>query len=222
MNKPFWVIFKIKKPAMKPFYFLFLLYANTVLAQTTIAADKMNVVYIGVDNPLSVAVADAALADISVTPSQGELKMQGKNGIWRVRDLKPSSIFVKNNKTAKIDTINFRVKRIPDPTASVLCNPTRMHSMYDDFRKDCFRIYADLRNFEFDAQCDIKTYTVSLVQKRGKTTTIANTGARFEPAALELIKSAIVGDTIYIENVKCHCPDEDFNRSINDIIYKIK
>jgi GldM C-terminal domain len=204
------------------FYFL-LLCAKTALAQTTIAADKMNVVYIGVDNPLSIAVADAALADISVTASQGELKMhENSKYIWRVRDLKPSSIFVKNNKTAKIDTINFRVKRIPDPVASVLCNPTRMHSMYDDFRKDCFRIYADLRNFEFDAQCDIKTYTVSLVQKPGKTTTIANTGGSFEPAVVELIKSATVGDTIYIENVKCHCPGDTFNRSINDIIYKIK
>jgi GldM C-terminal domain len=206
---------------MKKLLFLLLLCAKTALAQTTIAADKMNVVYIGVENPLSVAVANAALADIDVTASQGELKMYG-NGkyIWRVRDLKPSSIFVKNKKTNHIDTLNFRVKRIPDPVACF--RPGGEGGHYSTPVQSNQGIVADLRNFEFEARCDIKSYTFTFLEKRKKPVVLSNTGARFEPAVLELIKSAKSGDTIYIENVKCRCPGDTHNRTLNDMVYKIK
>jgi GldM C-terminal domain len=206
---------------MKKLLFLLLLCAKTALAQTTIAADKMNVVYIGVENPLHLAVTDAAFTDIAVSTSQGELTAQ-ENGafIWRVTDLKPSSIFVKNNKTAKIDTLNFRVKRIPDPVACF--RPGGEGGHYSTPVQSNQGIVADLRNFEFEARCDIKSYTFTFLEKKGKPVVLTNTGARFEPAVLELIKSAKSGDTIYIENIKCHCPGDTYNRTLNDIVYKIK
>jgi hypothetical protein len=83
-----------------------------------IALDKMNVFYIGIDNPITIAVPNIPSDKLLVTINNGLIK--GSNGkyIVRVATLGEATITVatiKDDRKVLLSTQTFRVKRIPDP-----------------------------------------------------------------------------------------------------------
>jgi hypothetical protein len=83
-----------------------------------IALDKMNVLYIGVDNPVTIAVEGIPSDKLIVYMENGSIR--GSNGkyIAKVTSTGTATINVatiKNDKKVLLSTQTFRVKRIPDP-----------------------------------------------------------------------------------------------------------
>lgn len=104
------------------------LFAQTE-ATAVVAADKMNVFYIGVDNPISVAVPGIASDKLRVTVNNGTIT--GSNGKYIVKvgnttetvvqvaaEINPGEVKV-------VGESKFRVKRIPEPVACIgnKCDP---------------------------------------------------------------------------------------------------
>ena len=81
----------------------------------TVSADKMNVFYIGVDNPISVAVAGASSNAVKVSATGGA-NVSGRNGNYIVKATKPGEIKINVNAPGIQKSFDFRVKRIPDPS----------------------------------------------------------------------------------------------------------
>jgi|AntAceMinimDraft_17_1070374.scaffolds.fasta_scaffold36315_2 hypothetical protein len=98
---------------------------NQTEPKLSVAADKMNVLYIGVDNPLTLAISDIPNENIRVTISQGSIKKNESKGKYIARVNNPGiasiEVFSKKNKgkTKKLGTTNFRVKKIPNPYATI-------------------------------------------------------------------------------------------------------
>lgn len=91
---------------------------KTTQPPVAIALDKMNVFYIGVDNPITLAVPNIPSDKLLVTINNGLIK--GSNGkyIVRVTTLGETTITVatiKDDRKVLLSTQTFRVKRIPDP-----------------------------------------------------------------------------------------------------------
>jgi TonB-dependent SusC/RagA subfamily outer membrane receptor len=87
-------------------------------APAAIALDKMNVLYIGVDNPITAAAPGVAPEDLVLTVTQGNASITGKNGKYNVRVTTPGQITIgvmKKGENKLISQSSFRVKRIPDP-----------------------------------------------------------------------------------------------------------
>ncbi len=83
-----------------------------------IALDKMNVFYIGVDNPVTIAVPGVPADKLLVTIDHGTIT--GNNGryIVRVAQTGETTItvaIIKNEKKVLLSSQLFRIKRIPDP-----------------------------------------------------------------------------------------------------------
>jgi TonB-dependent SusC/RagA subfamily outer membrane receptor len=92
--------------------------AKTQQPQVALALDKMNVFYIGVDNPVTIAVPGVPSDRLLVNMNNGLIS--GSNGkyIVRVTTLGEATIKVstiKNDQRVALSTQSFRVKRIPDP-----------------------------------------------------------------------------------------------------------
>jgi N-acetylmuramoyl-L-alanine amidase len=91
---------------------------NQAAHEVVIALDKMNMLYIGVDNPVSLAVSGYRSKDLIVSIQNGTIT--GKDGkyIARVSNINPAEIIIEtieNGKRKLLGKQTYRVKRVPDP-----------------------------------------------------------------------------------------------------------
>ena len=92
----------------------------TVIEPTaTISATMMNVLYAGIDNPMSISVPGVAPSAISASMTNGTLSRQGNNWVARPSKVGANAVVTV---TANIDgrqqtvaTTEFRVRKLPDP-----------------------------------------------------------------------------------------------------------
>lgn len=193
---------------------------NFINAQNvTVANTKMNVVHIGVDNPISISVSDNSAEDIEVKVSDGEIEGEAGKYIWRVSTPGTAEVAV-SIKGKIIETFNYRVKRIPDPVAVV--GKTMSGSMTAAELKAQPGVNSVINNFDFDAQCQTVSFVMTVVRKNADPVDTSNNGAKFSTTAKRLINTVEAGSILYIENVKCKCPGDAAARKINSIVIKVK
>ena len=86
----------------------------------TVSATLMNVLYAGIDNPISISVPGVAMQDISATMSNGSLTRQGDHWLARPTTVgQDAEINVSANMDGHQVTMastKFRVRKLPDPT----------------------------------------------------------------------------------------------------------
>ena len=188
----------------------------------TISADKMNVFYIGVDNPISVSAAGIASNDVRVNINGGGGKMKSTgSSTWNVTVSKPTLDCKINVSGGGMNASKeFRVKRIPDPTARL--GNKADGSMGNGEFKAQQGLIAWLDNFDFDAKCKIQGFNLVRVAKRSDPVEVINTGGRFSSKASNLARAAKPGDIFYFENVKARCPGDVAGRKINSLVFRIK
>jgi gliding motility-associated protein GldM len=189
----------------------------------TVSADKMNVFYIGVDNPVSVSAAGINSNDlrVSISGGGGSIKKVGSAN-FMVNVTQPTNecrISVSDGKALNAGK-TFRVKRIPDPVARL--SKSQGGEMGTGEFKAQGGVGAFLDNFDFDAVCQIQGYTLVFVPKRQDPVEVVNAGARYNDRARELVNRAKPGDIYYFESVKAKCPGDAAGRPINSMVFKIK
>ncbi|HFA51154.1 MAG TPA: hypothetical protein ENJ95_19255 [Bacteroidetes bacterium] len=187
-----------------------------------ISADKMNVFYIGVKNPISVSAAGVSSNDLKVSISGGGGKMTktGSNS-WDISVTKPTNDCKINVTGGGMNASKvFRVKRIPDPVARL--GKKGDGSMGNGEFKAQQGLIPWLDNFDFDAKCKIQGFNLVKVSKRADPVEATNQGGRFNSKAANLVRAAKPGDTYYFENVKARCPGDAAGRKINSLVFRIK
>lgn len=188
----------------------------------TVSADKMNVFYIGVDNPVSVSVAGASSNDLKVSASGANISAINRaSGKYNITATKPgdAKIYVSGGGLPNT-SFDFRVKRIPDPVARL--SKSSGGSMGNGEFKAQGGVAAILDNFDFDAKCAIQGFNLVYVAKRQDPVEVINSGPRYNDNARRLVNNAKPGDIYYFDNVKARCPGDAVGRPINSMVFKIK
>ncbi len=189
----------------------------------TVSADKMNVFYVGVENPISVAAAGVSSNDLRVSASGGGATLKpngaGKYIVTVSRPNEDARITVSGGGLTPT-TFDFRVKGIPDPVAKL----GRISS--GELGNGEFRaqrgVIAELENFDFDARCTIAGFTLVYAAPRQDVVEVINPGPTFSGQAQAVINQAKPGDTYYFNNVRARCPGDQVTRQINPMIFKIR
>lgn len=185
----------------------------------TVSADKMNVFYIGVDNPISVAVAGANSNEIKVNCSG--CSVTGSGGKYNVRVDRPGEATINVSGGGLPNTpFQFRAKRIPDPVAKL--GKKQDGSMGTGEFKAQGGVIAWLENFDFDAKCQIQGFNLVRVPKRQDPVDNPNRGGKYDSKSSRMVQAAKPGDTYYFENVKARCPGDKAGRKINSMVFRIK
>lgn len=188
----------------------------------TVSADKMNVFYIGVDNPISVSAAGISSNDLRVSVSgsgDGSLK-RVSSGNYIVNVKKPGEVKVNVSGGGLRASKDFRVKRIPDPVARL--SKSSGGAMGNGEFKAQGGVGAFLDNFDFDANCIIQGFNLVYVAKRQDPVEVVNGGARYNDKSRRLVNRAKPGDIYYFDNVKAKCPGDIAGRQINSMVFNIK
>ncbi len=192
----------------------------------TVSATKMNVFYIGVDNPVAVSAAGVPSAQVKVSMggSGGCSINRNGDGTYTVKCTQqtPKGSYAKVNVSAPGVTASsdFRVKRIPDPVAKLGLKDGG--SMGTGEFKIQSVVVADLPSFDFDTKCNIQGFTLTKVAKRSDPVSAPNGGGKISGEAAALMNSAKPGDVYFFENVKARCPGDAATRKINEMVFKIK
>jgi len=195
-------------------------------AGASLQLDKMNVFYIGVDNPITVTAAGYSLEDVSINIPGANVTSTGK-GKYNVRvgmDLNGKRLAASiSAKTAKgisqVGGMEVRVKRIPDPVAKVSGKTGGV--MPANVWRAQLGVAAVLENFDFDTKFDIVSFEFNYIQRRKEYQAVGTVnGAYFNnnPDVSRYMKIAAVGDRVYIDNIKARGPDGT-TRTLNNISF---
>jgi len=189
----------------------------------TVSATKMNVFYIGVDNPLEVSVAGAPSSQVKVNGGGG-ISISGSGGKYNVTASKPGPVKVNVNAPGLgSKAFDFRVKRIPDPVPVLGAGPNKKGGVMGNGEfKAQLGLAGILEGFDFDAKCKIAGYDLTRVANRQDPVSSKNGGARYNDKSSRLVNAAKPGDTYYFDNVKARCPGDSAGRRLSSVVFKIK
>lgn len=194
------------------------------LTGATISAEKMNVVYVGVDNPLSIVANGIASEDLKVEATGGAAqitKTNGSNYILKVSQQGEVKISLKDKFSEKlIGVFTFRAKRIPDPIVK-LAGKTGGAIGTGEMRAQAGLI-AGLENFDFDARCEIVSFTLYYKGKGQDPVEIKATGGRFSGAVLQATQNANTGDQYQFVDMRAKCPGDVAGRGLNSLAFTVK
>lgn len=167
----------------------------------TISADKMNSVYRGVSNPMTISFA--GISDNNVSVSAQGLSKGSKPGQynWNVNSVQGTSAVVTVTGTLPdgskvVDKKTFKVRDIPQPNASVRGKTGSAKGNKNDLSNST--INAVFSDFVFDVETTVVSFEVYVP---GSPAIICQ-GNRFNAQAQKAISKATRGDQITINQVK--------------------
>lgn len=178
---------------------------------------KMNILYLGIDNPVQIVAENTAWHHLSVSASQGSVTKYPQYFV--IRPKTTGTLNLKVFAEGKLlDSREFRVKSIPEPRATVA------HSSGGDISKSEFLaqagVSAELPNFEFDVAYKVSGFSVSIKNNRQEISHESHSN-RFTPQQKSIIQNAKPGSMIYIDNIKAQGPDGAV-RALAPIVFRIR
>jgi gliding motility-associated protein GldM len=182
--------------------------------------DKMNVFYIGVENPISVSAAGVSSNDVKISASGVNVANKG-GGHFVITATTPGEAALTVSAPGVSQKFSYRVKRIPDPTP-LLGAKHKSKAMANGEFKAQGGIASVLEGFDFDAKCDIAGFEVTYLPKRQDPITKNNAGARWGSDVQDMINKAKPGDAYFFDEIKCKCPGDVAARNLGGLAFKIR
>jgi gliding motility-associated protein GldM len=171
-----------------------------------ISPDKMNVLYIGVPNPLSVSAPGVPTASLHVGSSGGaSISGSGGHYIATVRSIGTTTLTVTGEKGMVLGSSLFRIKRIPDPKPQFAGKSGGNTSAANLRAQD--RVFAKLENFDFDARFNVTRFTLLIVKPRQDAIIYSSSGAELTGAMRSAMNTVTPGTTVVFKDIIAVGPD---------------
>ena len=167
--------------------------------QAIVSADKMNVVYRGVDNPISVSVPGIPSSDVKA--SAPGMRASGKPGQYMLNPGQGKEVTINVSATLPngggtfSSKQTFRIKGIPAPTGKIR---GEISAKGPKSNLEVCTISATLEDFDFPVTINVTQFNVKVPGQP----TIVVQGSRMNGQAISAIKKAGRGDVVTISEIK--------------------
>ncbi len=170
----------------------------------SVSADDVKVLYIGLDNHLSIGGGTVGDERISVSMENGTLSKTGA-GKYIARPGRAGTATVNVTIDGKTTPFTFRVKTVPDPVAKVGNNKGgRMR--VNEFKAQ-FGVRADLENFVFEnVRFNVVGFTIVLNGAGFPQLVYQDVNGDSFDGIRNLIEKCKVGTTVMIDNIEANGP----------------
>ena len=204
VNYPFKHEYEVAKPSM------------------TVSPTKMNVFYAGLDNPVSISAPGISASNLKVSISNGAIT-SGPDGTYIVR---PDKVGIKSiitvnalidGATKPIGSTEFRVKRVPDPVASVAGKIEGAITKNELLAQQ--GVLAKIPDFDFAMNFTVTSFVVS-TSKAGFIVDKPTKGNKFSQDQIDLMKGLNPGSRLYIESIVVK-GDDGTTRNLPSISFKL-
>jgi gliding motility-associated protein GldM len=175
-----------------------------------VSPDKMNVLYIGVPNPVSVSAPGVAKEKLRVSISGSGGSLSGSAGHYtaKVSSIGEANITVSGDvdgKTVTLGTTKFRVKRIPDPKPQ-FAGKSGGNTSAANIRAQN-KVFAKLEGFDFDATFNVTRFTLLVVKPRQDPITYTTNGAELSSQMRSAISTVTPGTLVIFKDIIAVGPD---------------
>lgn len=182
-----------------------------------VSPDKMNVLFIGVANPVSVSAPGVPKDKLHVSISNGSLS--GSAGKYEATVTAPGEATVTvsgevGGKTAVLGTTMFRIKRIPDPKAFFAGKSSGATSAANLKAQD--RLFAKLENFYFDLKFDVTRFTMYIMKPRQDAIILNSSSGELTSQMKQALGTIGPGTKVVFSNIIATGPGGQ--RGLDDII----
>jgi len=187
----------------------------------TIAPTLMDVVYAGIDNPISISVPGVAAGNVTARATTGGT-LTPQTGGWIARPAAANigqkfTIAVSatvNGATQQVASKEFRIRALPDPLPYI--QYTDQNGTTKKFRRGALSRAVLLNNRELkaaiddgilDIQFNVLSFRTMVVDAMGNATQETSSGANFSDRQLDQIRRMTRGTQFFILGIKAQGPD---------------
>ena len=174
-----------------------------------VSAEKMNVLYIGLPNPVLISAPGIPKENLRVSMSGGSISGSKDQYIVNVTNIGQATINVSGELTkGKISPLGstvFRVKRIPPPKAE-FAGKSGGNTSAANIRAQDY-IFAKLDNFEFDAKFKITHFTLMIAKPRQDVIIIPGSGNQLTAAMHSAMNTVTPGTSVIFKDIVEVGPD---------------
>ena len=185
-------------------------------AQASISLDKMNVFYIGVDNPITLSASGVPSGNITASGTNVSLT-KDPSGVNKyivrptIAQQGTASITLtgklSDGTTKTFGTFPYRVKTIPDPKAMFAGKYGGVAGANE--LKSQLALFAKLENFDFAAKFDVISYEFFYQPKRGTPLEGTMNGMYTNSGDIKSVMDKLrPGDKLFFDNIKAVGPDK--------------
>lgn len=187
-----------------------------------VSATMMNLFYIGVDNPIDVSVAGVNSNSVQVKCDGCSLRKSGNQYVATATKPGRAKVLV-SAEGFPSTAYEFRVKRIPDPLAKLGDGLNKGGGPMGNGEFKSYKgLEAYLKDFEFDAHCNIIGYMLTRHKKNDDPVSVKNDGKNYNAKSRRLVDQARSGDHFYFDDIYAKCPGDVNRRKLPNMVFKIR
>lgn len=189
-----------------------------------VSADKMNVLYIGVDNPLSVSAPGIPKEKLRASITGGG-SLSGSNGKYIARVTAPGKATItvsgeiQKGQYKPLGSMEYRVKRVPDPVAKVAGMASG--SLAASVLKAQRGVFAVLDNFDFDLKFTVTKFTLTVIRARQDPVQLKADGPALSQEMINALGGVSSKDKVFFDDIYAKGPDGT-NRRLNGVVISVQ
>ena len=192
----------------------------------TISPTKMNVMYVGIANPIRVSVPGVASENLMVAMTNGgRIEKTGDDYLAYPSKLDATGKSTSINVSAKfggeirpMGSMEFRVKEVPPPVATISGKNGGTIKKEDLLAEE--GIFAELKDFDFDLKFKVTQFDVNISGTYVKT--FSSKDNKFTSEQRDQFSKLSIGGLIFIDNIMAKGDDGQPARPLAPISFKIK
>ena len=180
----------------------------------TVAADLMNVLYAGFQNPMSVSVPGVPANAVSVSMSGGSLVAKGAGHYIATpaavgKDVVFTVSANDKGKTRQMAQVTFKVRKLPDPTPYVVVGSDRFKggNMAKGSLVAMDALHAAIDDGLLDIPFKVLSFETVFFDDMGNSIPIASEGASFSGRQKDTFRKLSRNKRFYVRGVKAVGPD---------------
>ncbi|MDE6396345.1 MAG: gliding motility protein GldM [Muribaculaceae bacterium] len=185
----------------------------------TVSATMMNVLYAGIDNPISISVPGVTMGDVSATMTNGSLTRQGDRWIARPVGVGKEAVVtvtaVIDGRSTNVATTSFRIRKLPDPTAYISFTDAQgqpgQYKGSKPFAKASLLgasgLGAAIDDGLIDTKFNVTSFQTVFFDSMGNAMPENSDGGHFSARQKQRFQSLKRGQRFYISSIKAIGPD---------------
>ncbi len=204
--------------------------AYTVFEPTaTVSATMMNVLYAGIDNPISISVPGVAPSDVSATMTGGTLTRQGDHWVARSSAIGTQAVIsvsaTVEGRSQTVGSTSFKVRKLPDPTAFIIIGNERFKGGRAISKQQIMSakgVGAAIDDGLLDIDFRVTSFQIVFVDSQGDGMITNSDGANFSSQQRERLRGLVAGHSIFfISSIQAIGPD-GVSRVLNPIEVRVR
>jgi GldM C-terminal domain len=205
-------------------FILFLCSNHVFFAQNSavISSERMNLLYVGISNPVNIAMEKVSNSKLKVTINEGGLIEKYKDGTYNIVVNHQGKYTITVEGNGMIIKKDFRAKNIPNPWVSLNIMDFEGDTISVSMVKAITGLGSNQINLDFELGFSIDKFSILIKQANGNLKVVENKGAGFSSELLEILTTLKGGDYILFYDIYGHYAGEQNKRKLGAISFVIK